>query len=233
MSMERLWRRLVLSAQVALVLGIAVLVAWLAFIRWHPSTADYRFQGVDVSDAQGPIDWVAAHEAGADFAYLRATYGASGRDQAFAGHWQAVDAAGMKRGAYLDYSLCQPGADQADNFNTVVPHDDNALPPAVVVDFSPDCAARPDPQTVVGEIARLMAMIENHSGKPALLKVSRAFDRRYRLSGAIPRPIWVIDDFFRPGYAARPWRMWQANDRRRIAGIDRPVHWDVVGDVAP
>jgi lysozyme len=215
-------------AGAALAIGVGALVVYLFFLSWHPSTDDYRFQGVDVSAAQGPIDWPVVRAGGADFAYLRATYGATGRDARFEENWRGVYEAGMQRGAYLTYSICQLAADQANIFNTVVPHDDAALPPAVLIDFDDDCPARPERQVVIGEVARLMAMIENHSGKPALLKVSRRFDAWYQLSAAIPRPVWAIGNFFPPDYPARRWRMWQANDRRRIDGIDQPVHWSVV-----
>jgi lysozyme len=231
--MNRLrWQRWLLFARrslgVMLVLATGALAAWLFFLSWHPSTSDYPLQGVDVSDEQGVIDWPVVRADGVDFVYLRATYGATGRDTTFETNWHDVYAAGLRRGAYHRYSLCQLAVDQANNFNTVVPHDGDALPAAVLVDFDADCPARPAREVVVGEIARLMAMIENHTGKPAMLKVSRRFDDWYRLSAAIPRPIWAIANFFPPDYAARPWRMWQANDRRRIDGVDRPVHWNVV-----
>lgn len=226
------WQTLVAWGRVALIvaaaLGLVALAAWLWLAHWQPSRDDYHFQGVDVSDAAGEIDWVTVREAGADFAYVRASFGADGRDSRFDSNWRATAAAALRHGAYLDYSLCRLASDQADLFNTIVAREDDALPPAVFVDYTPGCTARPEPRVVVGEVARLMAMIENHAGKPALLRVSPAFDREYGLSAAIPRPIWATGNVFPPDYAARPWRMWQANDRRWVAGIAQPVHWDVV-----
>lgn len=228
MSWRRWSRQMGTSVAVLLVLAAAALVLWLLFIHWHPADTDYPIQGVDVSEAQWTIDWPVVRSDGADFAYVRATYGAHGRDAMFDAHWHDVYAAGLRRGAYLDYSLCQLAVDQGNNFNAVVPRVGDALPPAVMIDFTPDCPARPERAVVIGEIARLMTMIENHTGNPALLKVSRRFEAYYQLSAAIPRPIWAIGNFFPPDYGARRWRMWQANDRRRIDGVDQPVHWDVV-----
>lgn len=227
MDAGRSWRWR-LPAGIMLIAGLATAIGWGYFLHWAPSALEYQFQGVDLSQAAGQVDWPVVHADGADFAYVRATYGAKGRDAAFERHWLALPAAQMRRGAYLEYSLCQPAVDQANNFNTVVPRSDDALPPAVFVDFSPDCTARPPTNVVVGELARLLTMVENHTGSPVLLKISREFDVQYAISNVMPRPIWAIGNFFRPTYAARPWRMWQANDRRRIDGIAQPVHWDVV-----
>lgn len=225
----RLWgRRIGRIGALAVVIGLATVVAWTFAHHWHPSSSSYAFQGVDVAEEQGAIDWWTVRAGGADFAYLRATIGADGRDARFEAHWADVYATGMRRGAIHVYSLCRLAADQANNFNTTVPRTDDALPAAVEIDFSPDCTSRPERDVVVSEMRRFLTMVESHTGKPVLLKVSQRFDTTYRLSEAIPRPIWAVQDFFPPDYAARPWRMWQATDMRRIDGVAGPVNWDVV-----
>jgi lysozyme len=81
---------------------------------------------------------------------------------------------------------------------------------------------------VIDELRRFMTMVEEHTRKPVLMKLSRRFDAAYGVSAAIPRPVWAVQDFFPPDYAARPWRMWQANDMRRIDGVSGAINWDVV-----
>ena len=212
---------------VSIVLGLAVAVAWTLAWHWHPSDR-YAFQGVDVSEAQGTVDWWSVRHGGADFAYLRATYGAGGRDTRFAGNWADVDASGLRRGALHVYSMCQRAADQANNFNTTVPRTPDALPAAVSVAFAADCPARPPRAVVLDEVRRYVAMVEAHTGKPVLLKVARDVDAAYRVTAGVRRPVWAVQAFFPPAYAARPWRMWQASDMRRIDGVAGPVHWNVV-----
>lgn len=56
-------------------------------------------QGIDVSIYQGTIDWAAVHAAGKEFAIARIGDGTY-RDPTFAGHWAAIKANGMVRGAY-------------------------------------------------------------------------------------------------------------------------------------
>lgn len=224
----RLWgRRIGRIGALAIVIALCAVIAWTFALSWRPSSK-YIFQGVDVSEEQGAIEWWAVKASGAHFAYLRATYGADGRDARFATNWADVYATGLRRGAIHVYSLCRLAADQANNFNTTVPRTRDALPAAVEIDFTADCQSRPVRNVVLGELRRFLTMVESHTGKPVLLKVSKGFEATYQVTGAIPRTIWAVQDFFPPDYPARPWRMWQASDMRRIDGIDGPVHWDVI-----
>jgi lysozyme len=201
---------------------------WLFARNWRPSVTDYPFQGIDVSEASGAIDWTAIKAGGADFAYMRATMSSDGRDSRFEENWHGTSAAGVRRGAIHDYSLCKLATDQANNFNTTVPEVDDALPPVVAMDFTPDCTSRPERAVVLAELGRFIAMVEAHSERPVLLLVSQRFEAAYTVTGALPRPIWSGQNFFPPDYAARPWRMWRASDMRRIEGVNGPVNWDVV-----
>ena len=224
----RIWsRRIGLAGALGIVIALSAVVAWTFALSWRP-TDKYRFQGVDVSEEQGPIEWWTVKAGGADFAYLRATSGADWRDTRFATNWADVYATGMRRGALHVYSLCRLAVDQANNFNTTVPRTSDALPAAVEIDFSEDCPSRPVRDVVLNELRRFLSMVEAHTGKPVLLKISKRFDATYQVTAAIPRPVWAVQDFFPPDYAARPWRMWQANDMRRIDGVDGAVNWDVV-----
>lgn len=228
MPLRLLTRRAKQVGAALLVLGLAGMTAWLFVISWQPSPRIYPFQGPDVSAAQGLIEWSVVRGGGASFGYVVATIGADGRDPMFETNWQDMYAAGIRRGAIHVYSLCRLAMDQANNFNTTVPASDDALPAAVLIDFQPDCATRPDRAVVIIELRRLLTTVEAHTGKPSLLKVSRRFDASYRVTAAIPRTVWSMQDFFPPDYAARPWKMWQANAMRRIDGAKTLVHWNVV-----
>lgn len=224
----RLWgRRIGRAGALLVVLGLSAVVAWTLALSWRPSNR-YAFQGIDVSDAQGTVDWWTVRHGGADFAYVRATYGATGRDGRFASNWADVYATGLRRGALHVYSVCQLAADQANNFITTVPRTPDALPAAVYVAFDAKCPSRPERAVVLDELRRYVAMVEAHTGKPVLLKVARDFDAAYRVTAGVRRPVWAVQAFFPPDYPARPWRMWQASDMRRIDGVTGPVHWNVV-----
>lgn len=214
------------ALSLALALGAAG--AWAFAGSWAPSRPEFRYQGLEIDAANGPVDWAVVRGGGADFVYLTATRGAEVREPGFEERWLAVDAAGLRRGAMHVYSLCRLATDQANNFNTTVPRAEDALPPVVALDFDQGCAARPDRSVVVDELIRYLTIIEMHSGKPALLKISQRFEEAYRLTAAIKRPMWAVRNYFPPAYGARPWRMWQASDWRRIDGVSTPIHWSVV-----
>lgn len=217
-----------------ILIGLAVCAAilagavWWYAAQWAPARANYAVQGIDVSQASGAIDWRMVKARDVDFAYLAATSGADHRDAQFTGHWSAAAEAGIRRGAIHGFSLCATAAAQAGAFVATVPRDPGALPAAIDLDFRADCPARPARDVALDQIRELAAIIETHSGKPVVLRISAAFEDGYGVSEAIPRPIWAMRDFLKPDYTSRPWRMWRSNSFRRVDGIERPVEWSVV-----
>ncbi|GAA0668807.1 lysozyme [Sphingomonas insulae] len=208
--------------------GLLGIGGWSFATGWHPAQGQYPLQGVDLGENPGAIEWGTVRARGADFAYLVATSGADRRDPGFEANWAALPDAGLRRGAVHLFSLCQLAADQANAFNAFVPRTADALPVAVDVGYRDDCTARPDQDVLVGEMRTFIAMVEAHTRKPVLLRLSKAVDKDYQLSAAIDRPVWAISNVFPPSYAARPWRIWRASDIRRIDGIEGPVNWNVV-----
>lgn len=203
---------------------------WLYAASWRPSPADYPQQGVDVSAAHGDVPWAGLRADGASFGYARATDGLL-RDVRFDSNWDAIAAAGLRRGASHRFSLCAGGAEQARRYVTVVPRDDNALPGLLELDLDPDdpaCPVRPARDALLGEIGAFLIAAERHMGKPMLVALSPAFEAEYRASSAIRRPLWASGDFREPDYLSRPWRVWRATTMRRVAEAPEPLNWSVV-----
>lgn len=197
--------------------------------HWAPKARFYPLQGIDLGERPpAAIEWGTIRAGGADFAYLTATSGADRRDPVFEAHWAALPEAGLRRGAVHVYSLCQSAVAQANAFNTFVPRAADALPVALDLAFHDDCAARPERGPLIADIRSFAARVEAHTGRPIVLRVSRAFEQAYGVTAAIDRPVWAVANFLAPRYTARPWRLWRATDMRRIDGIDQPVNWDVV-----
>ncbi|WP_230629433.1 GH25 family lysozyme [Sphingomonas sp. Leaf37] len=216
------------AAGVLIGAGLLGIGGWSFATGWHPAQSQYPLQGIDLNENPGDIEWGTVRARGADFAYLVATSGADRRDPGFEANWAALPDAGLRRGAVHLYSLCQLAADQANAFNTFVPRTADALPAAIDIGFHDDCTARPDRDVLIGELRTFIRMVESHTRKPVLLRLTKAVDAEYQVSAAIDRPVWAIANLFPPAYAAHPWRMWRASDIRRIDGIEGPVNWNVV-----
>lgn len=209
-------------------LGALGMGGWHYATHWAPAAERYPLQGIDLSENPPAVEWRTLRANGADFAYIVATSGADRRDPAFEANWTALPEAGLRRGAIHLYSLCQAAAAQADAFNIFVPRAGDALPAAIDLSYHDDCTARPDRATLIADLTRFVTMVETHTAKPVMLRVSKAFESDYAITAALPRPVWAIGNILKPDYAARPWRMWRASDFRRVEGVEGPVHWDVV-----
>lgn len=214
-----------IAAVLAVLAGGAALGGWHWLGGWAPARADYPMQGADVSAASGAIDWPTMKANGADFGYALATSGAGGRDAAFAGHWAAMAEAGVRRGAIHRFDPCGMGDAQAANFIRTVPRDAEALPAAVEIDAP--CPGR-EPARVLRELVAFTTAVEHHVPQPLLIRLSPEAEEAYGVTAALARPIWSTRLMLTPDYTSRPWRLWQANPARRVAGAENPVGWDVV-----
>ena len=202
---------------------------WWHLRHWQPERREFPVQGVEIGDADGPADWTALKAIGADFAYLDASAGAFARDSSFARNLEAARSAGLRVGAVHRYDPCEPAGPQAANFVTVVPRDAKLLPAAVELDRTADaCAVKVSDQAVESELMTFLNQIETHTGKAAVLKVTSAFEKRYRIAAGLDRNLWVTGDRLQPDYAGRPWSLWTANGALTTEGSEAPVRWVVV-----
>ncbi|MBO9576359.1 MAG: glycoside hydrolase family 25 [Sphingobium sp.] len=200
--------------------------SWL-LRRWAPDRGRYPIQGVTVSAGSGTVHWPSVKVKGADFAYLLASSGSAQRDPSFTTNLTGAREAGLRYGAIHRYMICTGATAQATTFIATVPRDPDMLPPVVALDRLDGCP-RPSRDRLLAELNTFLNQIEAHSGKPAILRITREVEAAYDLSAGINRTLWLEGAFFSPGYATRPWVMWTASTWRRVPGIDGTLEWDVV-----
>ena len=220
---RRIW--LFLFGAALLAGGLLALWAWSG--QWHPSDRAFPTQGIDVSHHQGAIDWARLPAQGVDFAYIKATEGGNHRDSRFLENWSAARRAGIARGAYHFFTLCRSGRDQAANFIATVPLDPEALPPAVDLEYLGNCGSRPPMGNLLAELATFIRLVEARYRKPVILYLTEEFDVAYQVSARVRRPLWLRNLVFEPDFGARPWRLWQVSNFRRLRGIEGRVDWNV------
>lgn len=225
----RLW----LGGAIAALGALGVLALWLWAIHWTPARAQFPVQGAWLDAGSGTVEWTTLKATGpgghgADFVYLTASEGAGARDPAFEAALDAARAVGLKAGAVHVYDVCAPGDAQAQNFVTVVPRDKRMMPAAIAFDGVPACANPPGDAAIDSELTTFLNEVERHLGRPVVLMVSAAAEARWHFAARIDRNAWVAGNYRVPAYVARPFVLWTANDRLRVAGVARPVRWVVV-----
>ena len=202
---------------------------WWHLHHWTPPRSAYPMQGVEVGAGDGTVNWRALKAIGVNFAYIDASASAFARDPSFVKNFEEARAIRLQLGAVHKYDPCQPADKQAANFVTVVPRDAQMLPPAVELDqLADDCLIKVSDAAIESELTTFLNQIENHTGKAAMLKVSRGFEARYHIAAAVDRNLWLVRDRFEPGYAGRPWTLWTANSALANEADEEPIRWVVV-----
>jgi len=189
---------------------------------WWTPWAGSGVQGVDVSWHQGPIDWRALAADNVAFAYIKATEGGDHVDPRFARNWEDARTAGVRRGAYHFFTLCRPGAVQAEHFIDTVPREAGALPPALDLEHKGPCRLGPTMTDVVAEARVFMDRVEAHYGVRPIIYTTREFhDAHLReLQG---ERFWLRSLFTRPTWREREWVIWQHHNGGRKRGVSGPV----------
>ncbi|MEI9425125.1 GH25 family lysozyme [Mesorhizobium sp. Cs1299R1N1] len=219
-------KRIVLGGLAGLALACVVVVgAVVYFHTYSPNRGEYPVRGIDVSHHQGKIDWrrVAADDVA--FAVIKATEGGDHVDNAFAGNLREARAAGLAVGAYHFFTFCRPGADQARNFISVVPHDQPLLPPVVDIEFGGNCPQRLSAEQLNTELRDFLGPVEAAFGKPAIIYLTDEAEAAY--AGQIAaRPLWLRSLLMEPD--RRDWIYWQYHNSGRVDGIEGDVDLNVL-----
>ena len=198
---------------------------------WTPWAGRY-IQGVDVSHHQGAIDWPTLASDDITFAYIKATEGGDHVDTRFAYNWREAEAAGLYRGAYHFFTLCQPGARQASNFIAVVPRVAGALPPAVDLEHMGPCREGPTMPDVIAEARIFMDRLEAHYGVRPIIYTTREFHDAH-LAELQGERFWIRSIASAPSFRQSDWIIWQHHNRGHRRGVDGPIDLNAFrGDAA-
>lgn len=203
------------------VLPVFVFSLYRGWIRLnHPDRLKYPVHGLDVSHHQKKIDWSSIASQEYSFVYIKATEGGDFQDRRFAENWREAGKVGLFRGAYHFFTLCRSGSEQAENFIRTVPRTDDALPPAIDLEFGGNCSKRPDMRHFAAELNAFVRTIRGHYGREPILYVTGDFLEKYRAANLCRYDLWIRNVFYEPSGAGEcGWQIWQYANRERIAGI--------------
>lgn len=219
----RMRARIVVSLVIFAVIVIGVGLGPRLYAHLELAPLRYDVIGVDVSHHQGRIDWKALAHDGIAFAYIKATEGASFRDANFATNWVGAADAGLLRGAYHFFTLCQTGADQARNFITHVPRDPYALAPAVDAESMDSCTNGTPVGNVVQELETFLAQLAAHYGRRPLIYTTAEFHNAHLQGQLLHEQFWIRSLVIPPLFRYQQWIMWQYQNRGQRRGVQGPV----------
>lgn len=222
-------RILAISLSLIVIFVIAILFFQKGYIRFnYPDQSEYPIRGVDISHHQDVIDWNVLTRADISFAIIKATEGGDHKDTQFKRNWDSAREIGWVTGAYHFFTFCKPGVEQALNFIESVPVEANSLPPAIDLEFSGNCKARPPKEEVLNEIKIFSKLIEQRYGKTPIVYTTNDSYRAFLEGEDLPYPIWIRDIYSKPSLpdGAR-WDFWQFTHQGRIHGIDGFVDLNV------
>lgn len=197
------------------------------------------FDGIDVSAAQGNINWTAVANGGVQFAYIKATEG-NGTDQQFTANWTASRGL-LPRGAYHVYHpTATPDAarPQADHFAAVLAAsgDGGELAPVIDVELG-----GVSPAQCIASLQFLLGIVSQSIGRQPVIYTYPSFWQYQMASSAVFAQgfrLWIAS-YGRPAgpksgnqqpYATRPngplvppgwqdWTVWQHAVLSGIPGI--------------
>ena len=184
------------------------------------SASKYPVRGVDVSTYQGEIDWPVLAEQNIQFAFIKATEGSGFVDPHFEKNYANAINTDLKIGAYHFFSFDSPGETQADNYISVVPLNNDTLPPVIDVEFYGDKANNlPDKDEVVKELSDFMNNVENHYGKKPIIYATNKSYSLYIAGNFDEYDIWIRNIISHPSLTGnRNWTFWQYSNREILNG---------------
>jgi lysozyme len=191
--------------------------------------ARYSIHGIDVSYAQGKIDWQKVAKMKEDsvqinFAFIKATEGLFTVDPYFKRNWREAPKAGIVCGPYHFFRANKNGLWQARFFLQNVNLEQGDLPPVVDVEQLDGTS----PDKMRKELKAFLIKVEAKTGVKPIIYTGLSFYKDY-LSGYFKsHPLWIAHYYREELKAGKEtnWWFWQHSDEARIDGINHVVDFD-------
>jgi lysozyme len=189
----------------------------------------YAIHGIDVSYAQGKIDWQKVKTMEEDsvhisFAFIKATEGILLVDPYFQRNWREAPKAGITCGAYHYFKPSKSGKWQAKFFLQTVKMEKGDLP--VVADVEELNGVTP--AKMRQELKEFLTFIQTKTGVKPIIYSGISFYQDY-LSGYFDGYTLWIAHYHQPELkisSQTNWLFWQHSDAATINGINHVVDFD-------
>lgn len=189
----------------------------------------YHIHGIDVSYAQGKIDWQKVRAMQEDsvrisFAFVKATEGLLKVDPYFKRNWREAPKVGITCGAYHFFRPEKNGLWQARFFLQNVSIEKGDLP--AVADI--EVLDRTSPQTMRKELKIFLNHVESKTHVRPIIYTNISFYTDY-LAGYFDNYTLWIANYYQPELAMdakTKWQFWQHSDIAKVNGINHTVDFN-------
>jgi lysozyme len=189
----------------------------------------YKIHGIDVSYAQGKIDWAQVRAMQEDsvrirFAFIKATEGLLTVDPYFKRNWREAAKSGIICGAYHFLRPKKDGLWQARFFLQNVKLEQGDLPAVVdieVLDGAP-------PEKMRRELRAFINKVEKSTGVKPIIYTGISFYKDYLAGYFDGYPLWIAHYYQEELQLTSNtnWWFWQHSDIARINGINHVVDFN-------
>lgn len=196
----------------------------------------YKIHGIDVSYAQGHVDWQRVKQMEEDsvhisFAFIKATEGLLIVDSYFKRNWREAAKAGIVCGAYHFFRPKKSGEWQASFFLQNVQFEKGDLPPVVDIERLDGVA----PEAMRKELQQFLTRVERRTGVRPIIYTGISFYQDYLAGYFEDYPLWIAH-YNQPELKINKkvkWFFWQHSETARVNGINHTVDFDAFkGDSA-
>jgi|GEM_PF-44337 len=194
-----------------------------------PIPTNYKMHGIDVSYAQGKIDWprVASMEEDSvriRFAFIKATEGLLKVDPYFKRNWREAAKAGIICGAYHFFRPRKDGLWQARFFLQNVKLEKGDLPAVVDIEVLDGVS----PEKMRLELSAFVKKVEEVSGVKPIIYTGISYYRDYLAGHFDGYTLWIAHYYQEELQIAKGtnWWFWQHSDIATINGINHKVDFD-------
>ncbi len=209
------------------------LLVWSAYASWiyfktTPPYVDrdrYPVMGIDVSSHNGTADFNSARADGVEFAWIKASEGASFKDRSFRRNYQNATAAGIKTGAYHFFRFDKDGVEQALNLLDAV--GDRPLDMGLAIDIESSGNPEGIDDNLIKERISTMVDYLNLRGLAPTLYCNKKDYYRFLENSFPGHSLWICA--LSEDQIASEWNFWQYSHKGKINGIKGDVDLNVFG----
>jgi len=190
----------------------------------------YKFHGIDVSYAQGRVDWTKVRTMKEDsvhvsFAFIKATEGLLKVDPYFKRNWREAPKNGIICGAYHFMRANKNGQWQARFFLQNVSMEKGDLP-AVADEETLDGVS---PEEMRKQLQAFLTAVEKKTSTKPIIYTTLSFYADYLAGFFNDYPLWIAH-YDEPDLLEGKqlnWQFWQHSDKARVSGIYHTVDFNV------